>query len=106
MGMPHTTFWKYTVLGAVGGIALLICLYLICPAPQPLGRLVYLFSFPVVWLFEAIVELLWHDNPDQGLAILPLFFLALLAYWAAIGIAVAWTIYWSRMPKPQPPHRP
>ncbi len=96
----HFTFWLHTAIGAVSGIVLLICLHLVCPSPQPLGRLVRALSFPVVWLFEAITELLWHDNPDQGMVIYPLFFLALLVYWAAIGIAVAWIVYWLRAAKP------
>ena len=79
---------------------MLICLHLICPSPQPMGSVVGLLSLPVLWIFDAIVELCWHANPDQGLVLGPLIMLALFAYWAAIRIAVAWMIYWWRVPKP------
>lgn len=99
MSNPRLTFWLHTVLGAVGGIVLWVVLYLLRPDPQPLGGLVRPLSLPVVWLFDGIVELFWHDNPDQAMFIYPLFCAVLAGYWAGIGIAVSWAIYRLRKQK-------
>ena len=53
--------------------------------------IVYFSTWPITPLFLYALEL-FGVHSDQGLRYVPILFIAVLAYWAAIGYVLGWAI--------------